>query len=175
VRKRVSGVKYNDETRRPQWGGWSIMVSGQAVDRLALKVPILLLHRCSGGIAVEACRIDQYADCGGFQMVPAVFDGDVCVNYSSARTGWPPLNTYESASRRWSPRLRGEARCRGVSLEFDARFSTSVTRPAPFVGPCVSHRGGEFRGSGPPDVVGGAPGSGGPMMPIDQAFNEIRE
>jgi hypothetical protein len=49
------------------------------VDRLALRVPILLLHRCSGDIAVEACRVDQYADCGGLRMVPAVFDGDVCV------------------------------------------------------------------------------------------------
>jgi hypothetical protein len=55
------------------------MVSEQAVDRLALKVLILVLHRCSGDIAVEACRVDHNADLGGFRMIPAVLDGDVCV------------------------------------------------------------------------------------------------
>ena len=39
----------------------------------------LVLHRSSGDMTVEGCRIDQYADRGGFRMVPAVLDGDVCV------------------------------------------------------------------------------------------------
>jgi hypothetical protein len=40
---------------------------------------MLVLHRASGRITVEPSRIDEYADCGGLQMDPAILDGDVCV------------------------------------------------------------------------------------------------
>jgi hypothetical protein len=42
-------------------------------------VPILVLHRSSGEITVEAGRIDLYAGSCGLRMVPAILDGDVCV------------------------------------------------------------------------------------------------
>ena len=40
---------------------------------------ILLLHRSSGQIVLEAGCIDDYARDHEFDMMPAILDGDVCV------------------------------------------------------------------------------------------------
>ena len=42
-------------------------------------MPILVLHKESGAITAEAGRIDEYAHDNGFEMAPAILDGDVCV------------------------------------------------------------------------------------------------
>ena len=43
-----------------------------------------MLDRRSGAIVVEPVRIDEYATNRGYQMVPAILDGDVCVKLLEA-------------------------------------------------------------------------------------------
>ncbi|MDA2893620.1 hypothetical protein PDG61_22075 [Mycolicibacterium sp. BiH015] len=47
-------------------------------------MPTLVLDRRSGVIVVEPGRIDEYATSRGYQMAPAILDGDVCVKLLDA-------------------------------------------------------------------------------------------
>ena len=38
-----------------------------------------MLFRPTGAIATQQLRIDEFANSYGFEMVPAILDGDVCV------------------------------------------------------------------------------------------------
>ena len=55
------------------------LVSGRARRAWRWMMPILVLHRSSGQIAVEPGSLVEYANDHGFNTAPAILDGDDCV------------------------------------------------------------------------------------------------